>query len=89
MLKVNFYIINNKNDSVRTILITDILDDEDNVKLLLDNKENVQKIINNTIDYAKGFKCKVLALLDDKYIDNQYFVDFARKIGVKLEDKTK
>lgn len=77
---------------VRTILITDILDDEENVKLLLslDNKEKVQNIINNAGDDAKDFKDKVSALINEngKYKDNTNFIAFANKIGVyKEEDK--
>lgn len=74
-------------DSLRTILIPSLLDDNEIVKLLLEYKSFIVDVIKNTpIDEARDFKDKLISIYP-QYKDNELFMQLLANIGIEMEEE--
>ena len=77
--------------TLRTIFPSAVLDKNENVQLILKNKDKMVRIVEKAGDENKDFKDKIKSLLEGEYKDSEEFKVFAKSIGVELSliDKAK
>ena len=71
----------NKN-SLRTIFVPQLFDDEDCIKTILSNQEEMKKVFD-VAEEKTNFERKIEELLDGNYKDDEQFEKFAQLFGVK------
>jgi len=77
--------------TLRTIFPSAVLDKNENVQLILKNKDKMVRIVEKAGDENKDFKDKIKSLLESNHKDSEDFKEFAKAIGVELSfvDKAK
>lgn len=65
-------------DVVRTIIVADILDNDETLKIMLNNRDKVKDLLNSSSNESADFK----EALRDR-LDNEKIKEFARFLGVK------
>lgn len=75
-----------KKDALRTILPTNILDNEQVIEEILKNKKIVKAMVANSGEESKDFLDKIENLMNGKYLENKEFIDFAKMISLKKKN---
>ncbi len=77
--------------TLRTIFPSAVLDKNENVQLILKNKDKMVRIVEKAGSENKDFKDKIKSLLESNHKDSEDFKEFAKAIGVELSfvDKAK
>lgn len=81
--------LDEKKEVLRTIFKSDILSQDENIELILKNREKMLKIIENANDEKDDFINKITQLLSEKYSEKLEFIDFARSIGIEHKQEEK
>jgi hypothetical protein len=77
-----YSMLEEKEESLRAIFPSTVLDNEDNMALILEFQNIMEKIISKAGEENKNFKDKMQVLIDEKYKDNNSFIEFANAIGI-------
>lgn len=75
--------LSSKKEALRTILPTSILGNDTVINILIKNSGTVKSMVDNSGEEASDFLNKVESLLNGKYSENDEFISFAKKIGLK------
>jgi hypothetical protein len=73
--------LNDKKESLRRIFISEILDVQDNLNLMLENRDTMVKIVTAAEEESEDFKIKIRTLVE-KDPSNVKLLEFAKEIGV-------
>ena len=77
-----------KEESIRTILPTNILDNDSVIETIIQYPSIIKQMISLNEEESQDFIEKVRSLLEGKYKENEDFIKFAYNIGITMQKKT-
>lgn len=78
--------LSKKEDALRRILPTNLLDNEDVSSVVIKNKEMTKKMITCSPD-PQDFIGKIKSLAETKYSGHEEFINFVKFLGITIESK--